>query len=354
MRNRLLAGMAVVVIAVMGIVLQAPADKGQAGDGIEAPIGNAAASDPAPVNVIVIIADDVGVDQIAAYEQLYEYSGEVAHPNPCTPVLDALAGSGMRFTNAWSNPVCTPTRSQIMTGRRTSRSGMGSVTTPTNPDRPGLDENIFTIGDLVLYDAAVGKWHLADEDQKPDHPCDLGFEDFLGTYYNLGTPPGDGPGYYDWQRWSCDSPTAEPQTQYATAVTTDDAIAFMNTMEANAGASPWLLYVSYHAAHGPFHCPEAPDCPGPGSCTGDWCDVCDNHFGIYSENIRKTRAMVRAMDYQIGRLLDEVDAVDPNTAIIFIGDNGTPGRATHLPFNKKHAKASVYQGGVNVPLIIRA
>jgi hypothetical protein len=134
-------------------------------------------------------------------------------------------------------------------------------------------------------------------------------------------------------------------------VTTDDAIACLRTLEASAGDDPWLLVVSYHAAHYPFHCPGVTDCPGPGDCRRDWCFECDLPSSPHDPPVRRTRAMVHAMDREIGRLLDEVDR--SNTAIIFIADNGTPGNASQLPFPPDHAKGTLYQGGINVPLIIQ-
>ena len=310
-------------------------------------------SSPRPVRVVVIIADDVGVDQVGVYERAYPplVNTAVPHPTPCTPVLDQLAAEGVRFTNAWANPVCSPTRAQILTGRRAHHTGIGTITDPPEAEAVGLGAQSFSMARLLEYDVFLGKWHLAEVNQRPSHPLDLGFREFRGTFFNLKADPGDGPSFYEWRQWDGLSPTPVPQTRYATAVTTDDAIEYLAWLETNAGGDPWLLVVSYHAAHVPFHCPEVPDCPGPATCEQDWCYECDLASSPYPTPVRRTRAMVRSLDAEIGRLLERVDR--SNTAVIFIGDNGTTKEASFPPWREEHAKGTLHQGGINVPLIIQ-
>ncbi|MFN0241654.1 MAG: sulfatase-like hydrolase/transferase [Planctomycetota bacterium] len=339
--------------------------------------GNTAAipTEPAPLNVLIIVADDVGVDQIGVYESKYPPRPDVPNPcprpRPCTPRLDLLAKQGLVFTNAWSSPVCSPTRSQLMTGKRTRRSGMGSVTNPERTDLPGLRTTQFSIADLFEHAGAVGKWHLGDECQGPTHPCDLGFESFQGSLYNLADESQDGPAYDDWREWSCSSGTPVHKTTYVTTETTEDAIERM--AELRDESTPWVMYVAYNASHSPNHYPPSspdackpqsdpfPGCSADGTatpncqCATDWratphCEDPNVPLECRNTTVCQTRAMTQALDAHIAKLLSQVSFCD--TAVIFIGDNGTPTIATAYPFVASHAKATLYQGGINVPLIV--
>lgn len=306
--------------------------------------------DPEPVefpyNVIFIIVDDIGVDQVGVYAQDYFRPG--SDSLPCTPNIDALAANGVRFTNAWSNPVCSPTRTMAMTGRPASETGMGMVTSPTRPTNEGVWPDFETIADLAPTSAhAIGKWHMADETQGPTHPLDLGFDTFLGPMYNLSGPPQDGSpggtGYTNWRKWDAQSCTPIPGTLYVTEETTDDAI----NVVSNFGNGGSFLWLAYNASHTPFHCPDPVHCGSNPACpTVDWCATCNSNSPL-----DKTRAMTQALDHYIGELMSYVDF--SNTAVIFVGDNGTPGPATVAPFDPSHAKGKLYQGGINVPFIIR-
>ena len=110
-------------------------------------------------NVLLIIADDLGVEQLAIYE-----TGDVETAD--TPVIEELAGAGVRWTQAWSNPSCSPTRAGIYTGRHGFRTAVGS---PISNNEVGLKPSIETLAD-VLDDrptALIGKWHLGST--KPDN-----------------------------------------------------------------------------------------------------------------------------------------------------------------------------------------
>lgn len=298
---------------------------------------------PPPLNVLLILADDLGVDQVGSYARNYPCPQCVTpHADPCTPNLDALADGGVRFTNAWSSPLCTPSRAQLLTGKRASQLGLG-VVIELGP--PGMNPDETTIADLVPLNGAFGKWHLADVVQGWSHPLDCGFFPFLGTMWNLNPPPEDGPTYFDWRKYDGLNAPVQQMT-YATTETTDDAIAWLNQL--NTAAGPWFLYVSYHAPHAPRHCP-APPSP-PNACSNDFWGSCPNCG--YAQEVCETHAMTQALDHEVGRLLAQVDHTD--TVVIFAGDNGTPQPAAHEPFPVSHAKATLYQGGINVPLIVSA
>lgn len=276
------------------------------------------AAEAAAQNVLLIVGDDMGVDRVGVY-------GE--HPDPGrTPVLDRLAARGVLFRNAWSNPVCSPTRATLLTGRYAFRTGIGAIISQTTTN-PGLPLSEVTIPEMLGDRYAcevVGKWHLGSSSQGTTHALDSGFDHHAGSLYNHGD-------YYSWPK-SVDG-VVTTETTYATTDTTDEALQSISQM-----AEPWFLMVSYNAPHLPLHAP--PDHLHTYDLSGDPDDTPGAHF----------RAAVEAMDTEIGRLLGAVDL--STTTVFFIGDNGTPVPATDAPFLPEHAKMSMYEGGLNVPFIV--
>ena len=185
-----------------------------------------------PPNILLIVADDLGVDMVGAY-------GEAPAP-PCTPNIDALAAGGMLFRNAWANPICSPTRSAILTGRHAFRTGVGDL---VDPDEPGLTLGELTIPELLTGYASscTGKWHLGGS-LGFLHPNLSGFGHYAGTLH------GQIPTYSLWPKVIDGQPLVG--FGYATTDTTDDAITALQTMP-----EPWFLYVAYQAPHAPLHEP---------------------------------------------------------------------------------------------------
>ncbi len=278
-------------------------------------------------NVLLIIADDVGVDRVAAY-------GE--HPDPGnTPNIDRLAQRGTLFRNAWAYTTCSPTRATILTGRYGFRTGIGKALR----NWPG--EFSLPLSEVLLpealrngsphgyHNSIIGKWHLGGQDEGLDHPRDSGFDHHSGTIYQVG--PG---GFYAWDKVI--NGVAVGSNVYATTDTTDDALRTINHLP-----EPWLIVVTYNAAHAPYHVPPAHL----------------HNFILLGEPdddpINHHKAMVMAMDAEIGRLLGGMgQSVSQRTNVILIGDNGTQAEATQPPFLSEHAKGTPYEGGVNVPFII--
>lgn len=309
---------------------------------------------PKPPNILIIVADDVGTDLVGCYAKEYaDLSIE-----PCTPRIDALAAEGMRFTNVWSNPICSPSRTQILTGKPSRATGVGTITwsaflSPTNvglqPDQPTLA--------TVLEDyatAAVGKWHVSDPTQDLgglQNPIQLGFDSYAGTMYGMKQ-------YDDWTKtYSPPGAAIDNYNVYTTTDTADDALELISTLE-----EPWLLHVGFFSTHWPLHCPgesgfDLADCKDDPSCSHDWCGDCTNlvsdplcqSLGV---DVCYARAMTHALDSKVGELLDAIDS--SNTAVIFTSDNGTVKRGIAPPFDSKHSKGTLYQGGIQVPLIVRA
>lgn len=286
-------------------------------------------------NVLIVMADDLGWDKVGAYG--------VNENAPPTPNIDDLAAGGLRFDNAYTNPVCSPTRISLLTGQHTRRYDIGIMVNVIGFG-PGLPNTAVTMAEVLPFSrdwtyesAAVGKWHVSSLDQGGAWaPYIQGFEWYAGSMGNLlrqGNVDFEEQDYFRWQKntrgdldWS---------EVYATTDTVDDALKRIDQMQ-----EPWLLYLAFNAPHVPFHIP--PD---------------DLHTAELDPetvtNLQMYDAMVEAMDTEFGRLLDGIDPdVYDNTTVVFLGDNGTPESVVGEPYDEFHAKQSLYQGGVNVPFIV--
>ncbi|MEO1529468.1 MAG: sulfatase-like hydrolase/transferase [Planctomycetota bacterium] len=273
-------------------------------------------------NVLLLIADDFGVDSCGLY------SGAGAAP---TPNIDALAAGGIRFTEFWANPICSPTRAAILTGRHGFRTGVGS---PTGNHQIGLNE--YTIADLANaaghQTACIGKWHLSgNQNGGNNNPNLMGF-----TTYS-GATGGGVPNFFAWNKVT--NGASSPVTNYATSETVDDARDWITAQ----GSDPWFCWVAFNAPHSPFHLPPS-ELHSYDALSGTQADIDANPLPYY-------QAAVEAMDTEIGRLLNSIDSdVLADTTIIFIGDNGSPGEvATDF---ERGQKGLLFQGGVHVPCIV--
>lgn len=299
-------------------------------------------------HIIVIILDDVGVDMLPCY-------GEGTDP-PTTPNLCALAAQGALFRNAWANPTCSPTRATIQTGRYSFRTGVtfaGLVLPAEERTIPEIlaDPLNQTLG---FATAAIGKWHLSGGNANNPplcpslaNPQDQGYDYAAGTASNLND-------YFHWCRTVngvtgiCTAGGAVPECTdqpYATTVNVNDALKWIGTQ-----TGPWFLWMAFNAPHSPFQAPPA-QCPTgpchsvklpPGVGPGDVCPA--------GEERACYEAMLETLDTEVGRLLA---GLPKSTAVILLGDNGSPGQVVLPPFDPARAKFTVYEGGINVPLVAR-
>lgn len=285
--------------------------------------GQTAFAEQGPRNIVLIILDDLGLDRVGAYGQA------TAAP---TPNLDALAARGVRFENFWGSPHCSPFRASALTGlpvRGHFISGpidMGRERRALGLD-PGLDTLPRRLARHGYRSEAIGKWHLAGEPNfTPRHPLLAGFDHHAGT---LGNPGRDG---YEAFEKCVDGECSVVTGSYLTTDTTDDVIRALD------GPEPFFLWVGYNAAHRPFHVPPASlhgfedlDCPDDGP-------------------VRCHKALVEALDTELGRVFDAIDWSD--TTVIVVADNGTPRNALDAR-SASGGKGSVYETGIQVPLIVR-
>jgi arylsulfatase A-like enzyme len=203
-------------------------------------------------------------------------------------------------------------------------------------DAYGLPRALAADKSLAYQSAAVGKWHLGnDENGALDHPAVVGFDHYAGNF-NGGAPES----YFAWSK-VVDGKVTDGQTGYATTETVNDALAWLNNKDPDR---PWLLWVAFNAPHSPYGPPPSDLVSEATAAELTNPDVAEHT--VYA-------AMIEAMDTEIARLLDAMDPAElANTYVIFLGDNGTPDEMTTPPFTGNRAKGTVYQGGVNVPFVI--
>lgn len=278
-------------------------------------------------NVLLIIADDFGTDSLGLYNGA---SGATAP----TPHLNALAANGVRFANAYACPVCSPTRAAMLTGRYGFRTGVGNiVSAEANNALPAsettLPEAIAAHPALAIQCASFGKWHLSNGSPMAvsSLPNTIG-----GWPHYAGATAGALTSYTNWTKTT--NGTTATSTVYATTEVVNDAVTWIQAR--NSSNQRWMAWVAFNAPHTPFHVPP----------------VSLHSYGAApATNLLKYQAAVEAMDTEIGRLLASVNLAE--TDILFIGDNGTPGSVIRPPYDNTHAKDSLYEGGVRVPLLIR-
>ena len=272
-------------------------------------------------NTLLVVADDLGVDSIGCY-------GLGTNPPP-TPTIDGLAAAGIRFTASQANPLCSPTRAALYTGRHAFRTGVG---TALPMSAGGLAASEVLLPEILapagIRTGLFGKWHLGN-DLGPLTPTAEGFGTFTGA---LG---GALQNYFQWQK--VENGTASQSTTYATTDVVDEALSFVG-----ASTQPWFVVLSFHAGHSPYHAPPA--ALHTQNLAG--LDPATNPVPFH-------RAMVEAMDRELGRFLASLPAATrANTNVVFVGDNGTASEVVSAPFDPARSKGTVYQGGVRVPLIV--
>lgn len=276
-------------------------------------------------NILLVIADDVGLDPVPGYLGGQE---KASMPN-----LQALMSQGLTFDAAWANPVCSPTRATVMTGRYSNQTG---VLDPTTSSLLSLDEHTLfeqlSISAPDYATAVIGKWHIGGQPSDADHPNQQGVPHFTGLL------SGGVPSYSSWAQST--NGAAQGMGSYITETFTDSAIAWIGRQEA-----PWFCWLAYTAPHKPFHLPPT------NMHTFD--DLVDDPDSIAANPLPYYLAMLESVDSEMGRLLDSLswDEVS-NTVVIFLGDNGTPASAVQSPFTSDRAKGSLHQGGVLVPMVI--
>ncbi|MGJ8744135.1 sulfatase-like hydrolase/transferase [Polaribacter sp.] len=267
-------------------------------------------------NILLIIADDMGIDAIPGFG--------ITEDLPVTPTLDSFREKGLAFTNCWAAPQCTPTRAAIMSGKFGVKTGVMRPPLILDTSHTSLFTKIKEQSTTDYAMALIGKWHIGGNDTSNySHPKDSGVPYYEGLFTSQVAD------YYDWTKVNTDG-NEEQVTEYVTTHLTNSAISWIDNQ-----TKPWFLWLAHVAPHSPFQTPPN---------------------GTYTTTPTDTRttylSMIENMDHEINRLLESMDDETlANTVIIFIGDNGTPGQANNY-WPNGHAKASIYEGGIRVPMIV--
>ncbi|MCP4381212.1 MAG: sulfatase-like hydrolase/transferase [Hyphomicrobiales bacterium] len=289
----------------------------------------ALSQDQGPPNILLVIADDMGLDASPCYD--------IGEQKPDMPVLDAMCANGLVFDNLWSQPVCSPTRATLLTGRYGFRTGV--LAQVAGPGGVGIGTDERSIQRLLderaptpYAHAVVGKWHLSDSINGGDENPEV-----MGVGFYSGLIRGAVRDYYHFDL------TTEGESKevdgYATTVFTDIAIDWLAEQK-----EPWFLWLAYNAPHTPFHVP-------PPSLHDR--QLVDSEEAIKADPLPYFLAALEALDREMGRLLDTLDeATLANTVIVFIGDNGTDARVAQAPYTRRTVKGTLYPGGIRVPMVV--
>jgi len=271
-------------------------------------------------NILLVIADDMGLDACPGYD--------LGITKPTMPNLESMINSGVRFNNVWSNPTCSPTRSSIITGKYGFKTGVLKVGDELSTSETSIQQYLDNSLGTTYSQAVIGKWHLSEN---INHPTNLGIN------YYAGLLTGGVSSYWDWNLTENNITTNS--IEYSTTKITDLAVNWIGNQ-----TKPWFLWLAYNAPHTPFHLPPN-ELHSQGALPTDDASVEANPLPYYM-------AMLEAMDSEMGRLISSLSEEEKeNTIIIFIGDNGTPQQVAQ-EYNSLRTKGSLYQGGVNVPMII--
>jgi arylsulfatase A-like enzyme len=246
-------------------------------------------------NIVHIVADDLGWKDVG-----FNGGTDIKTPN-----LDKLAAQGSRFTQFYVQPMCTPTRAALMTGRYPFRYGLQTAVIPS-VSTYGLDTNEWllpqSLKEAGYNTAIIGKWHLGHADKKY-WPKQRGFDYQYGAMIGeLDYFTHDEHGVLDWYRNN--KPVHEKG--YATQLLGNDAVKYIN--EQQPGKS-FYLYLAFNAPHTPYQAPK---------------EYIDRYANIEEPTRRTYAGMVTCLDDQIGRVVDALGnkGLHDNTLILFHSDNG--------------------------------
>jgi arylsulfatase A len=297
--------------------------------------GNAAGRADRP-NIVILFTDDQGYGDVGVY----------GHPTIRTPSLDRMAAEGLKFTQFYAQPVCTPARAALMTSRLPVRMGLaGGVFHPFSSG--GLPDSEITIAEALKGEgyatAMIGKWHLGHQQQFL--PTRNGFDSYFGVpYSNDMDRAGEGNIREIYQKF--DTPTEfyrvplmrneeiveRPANQHTLVRRyTDEAVKYIREHR----QQPFLLYLAYNAPHLPVYASAAFEGKSARGRYGDVVEEIDASVGEVLQTLREL-------------------GLDRNTLVVFTSDNGPwggfglgSGSAGLL----RGMKGSIWEGGVRVPAI---
>lgn len=354
-----------------------------------------------PPNLVVILADDVGYMDLASYAARVNDvpTNELFFE---TPNLDRMAAEGLAFTQFYVNPLCSPTRASLLTGKWAAPMGFTTATPSSVPtyynqgldppsgfheqdvvrhrdrinqqqsllnarslvalpsgQRRDLDRDEVTLAEAIpnYHSAFLGKWHVGGHGSLGYQPSDQGFETL--AFFDSGSSP-----YFKWRPlWSRErlvfskmrqrklvwgSPGPETGEEYLTDDLTEQAVRYL-AGRALKPEEPFLLWFAHFACHAPIEAkPELVQAFEARGAIGD-----DTHSNA------EYAAMLKSLDQSVGRIMKQLreSGQAENTVVVFLSDNGgvdwmEGGPTSNAPL--KGGKATLFEGGIRVPMIVWA
>ncbi|MEM9157633.1 MAG: arylsulfatase [Verrucomicrobiota bacterium] len=284
------------------------------------------AANAAQPNIVIILTDDQGWGDLSLH----------GNTNLSTPNIDSLAHQGIEFTHFYVCPICSPTRSEFLTGRYNPRGGVRSAS--RGEERMDLDETTIAeiLRDNGYRTAAFGKWHNGM--QPPYHPNARGFEEYYGFC------SGHWGNYFD--------PMLEHNGQIVKGegfIIDDFTNRALDYIEKHKD-EPFFVYLPYCTPHSPMQVPDR-----------FWEKFKDHDLPLRArttdkEDLTHSRAalaMCENIDWNVGRVtqkLEELGIAD-NTIVIYFSDNGPNGYRWNGDMRGR--KGSVDEGGVRSPFLLK-
>lgn len=305
----------------------------------------AAASAADRPNVLVVITDDQGFGDLGA------------HGNPVirTPNLDAFAKQSVWLKNFTVSPVCSPTRSSLLTGLYNYRTGIVDTSTGRSMMRPDVKTLAEYLAGAGYRTGLFGKWHLGDN--YPMRPEDRGFQETLWHHGGGLAQPSDPPeldpksAYFDPVLTRNGK---EVKTKgYCTDVFTDAALNFVTA----DSRKPFFAYIAFNCPHAPYQVPDELAAPyrklnltanGFPKTGQPWATK-----KLNTDDVARAYGMIENVDANFGRLMKALDdrRLADNTLVIFLTDNGPGGVRWNAGLRNR--KGTVYEGGIRVPCYVR-
>lgn len=274
----------------------------------------------APPNMVFLMIDDLG------YSDVGFHGSEIK-----TPHIDKLAANGARLEAFYVQPVCSPTRASLMTGRYPMRYGLQvGVVRPWAQYGLPLDERTLpqALQQAGYRTAISGKWHLGHF-QREYLPTQRGFHQQYGHYNGaLDYFTHERDGGFDWHR----NGQVCRDEGYATTLLGNEAV---RVIEQHEMSQPMFMYVAFNAPHTPLQAPQ---------------EYLDRYSSIEDKKRRTYAAMVSCVDDQIGKIvaaLEKRNMLD-QTLIAFSSDNGGPVKSGATNGSLRAGKGTIYEGGVRV------
>jgi arylsulfatase A-like enzyme len=313
-----------------------------------------------PPNIVLLLGDDLGFSDLGCF------GSEIRTPN-----LDALARDGVRFTNYYTNPSCSPSRACLLTGVDNHRNGLGNMDEWTAPNQRGvpgyegyLRPEVMTLPDVLktvgYHTYMVGKWHLGKQPNLI--PAARGFErdftllDGAGSYWNMDNFTAASPKsvYTEDGKYL----KSLPDDYYATKTYTDKLIGYI---DANRGdGKPFFAYVAHQAPHDPYHMPREWRNRHVGEYDVGWDAIRQSRVkrqgelgimppdtvlaermwflpdpvvlapaakAMLGKKMELYAGLVENFDHHVGRLIDHLKKIGEyeNTIFVVFGDNGAEG-----------------------------